>query len=126
MASPPTAAVVLAAGKGVRMRTSLPKVMHPLAGRPLIKHVLANLGPVGCNPVVVVIGPGQDSVAQAVAPHRAVVQSQPLGTGHAVLAARAALEGFAGDALVVYGDCPFITSATLNRLLARRRESDNP
>ncbi|HTO83524.1 MAG TPA: bifunctional UDP-N-acetylglucosamine diphosphorylase/glucosamine-1-phosphate N-acetyltransferase GlmU [Methylomirabilota bacterium] len=126
MANPTAAAVVLAAGKGVRMRTSLPKVMHPLAGRPLINHVLANLAPVGCDPVVVVIGPGQESVAKAVAPHRTVVQSQPLGTGHAVLAARAALADFAGDVLVVYGDCPFITSATIGRLLARRRQPDDP
>ena len=126
MAKSNAAAVVLAAGKGVRMHTSLPKVMHPLAGRPMVAHVLANLAPLGCEPVVVVIGPGQDSVAKAVTPHRTVVQTEALGTGHAVLAARAALADFAGDVLIVYGDCPFISPATIGRLLERRRAADGP
>jgi len=126
MAKPSAAAVVLAAGKGLRMQTNLPKVMHPLAGRPMVGHVLANLAPLGCDPVVVVVGPGQDSVAKAVAPHPTVVQAEALGTGHAVLTAKSALADFAGDVLVVFGDCPFISSATIGRLLERRRAADGP
>ncbi len=126
MAENRIAAVVLAAGKGARMKTDLPKVLHKLAGRPMIAHVLANLAPLGCERVVVVIGPGMEGVAAAVALHATALQEEPLGTGHAVLAARAALQGFAGDVLVVYGDCPFISSATIGKLIARRRAADHP
>src|SRR5882724_5678761 len=126
MAEMHTAAVVLAAGKGTRMKTELPKVLHKLAGRPMIAHVLANLAPLACERIVVVIGPGMEGIAAAVAPHATTLQAEPLGTGHAVLAARAALQGFAGDVLIVYGDCPFISSATIGRLLARRRAADHP
>ncbi len=126
MAEIGTAAVVLAAGKGERMKTALPKVLHPLAGRPMIDYVFANLQPLGCAPIVVVIAPGMEQVAAAVAPHPTVVQAEPLGTAHAVLAARAALQGFAGDVLVVFGDCPFVSGDTIGRVLARRRAADDP
>lgn len=121
-----TAVVVLAAGKSTRMKTDLPKVMHRLAGRMMIEHVLANLSPLNCEPVVVVIGTAMDKLAAAVAPNPTVVQAQQLGTAHAVLAARPVLEKFAGDVLVVFGDCPFISPETIGRMLARRRASDNP
>jgi bifunctional UDP-N-acetylglucosamine pyrophosphorylase/glucosamine-1-phosphate N-acetyltransferase len=126
MAETRTAAVVLAAGKGTRMKTDLPKVLHKLAGRPMIAHVIANLAPLGCERIVVVIGPGMEGIAAAVAPHPTALQAEPLGTGHAVLAAREALQGFAGDVLVVYGDCPFISGATIGKLIARRRAPDHP
>jgi bifunctional UDP-N-acetylglucosamine pyrophosphorylase/glucosamine-1-phosphate N-acetyltransferase len=126
MAEIRTAAVVLAAGKGTRMKTELPKVLHPLAGRPMIDHVLANLAPLDCERIVIVIGPGMEGVAAAVAPHATALQAEPLGTGHAVLAARAAMQGFSGDVLVVYGDCPFISTATIKQLIARRRAADQP
>ena len=126
MAENRIAAVVLAAGKGTRMKTELPKVLHKLAGRPMIAHVLANLAPLACERIVVVIGPGMGGIAAAVAPHATALQAEPLGTGHAVLAARAALQGSVGDVLIVYGDCPFISSATIGRLLARRRAADRP
>jgi bifunctional UDP-N-acetylglucosamine pyrophosphorylase/glucosamine-1-phosphate N-acetyltransferase len=126
MADNRIAAVVLAAGKGTRMKTELPKVLHRLAGRPMIAHVLANLAPLRCERIVVVIGPGMEAVAAAVAPHATALQVDPLGTGHAVLAARAALRDFAGDVLIVYGDCPFITDATIGKLIARRRAPDRP
>lgn len=121
-----TAVVVLAAGKSTRMKTDLPKVMHRLAGCMMIEHVLANLSPLNCEPVVVVIGTAMDKLAAAVAPNPTVVQAQQLGTAHAVLAARPVLEKFAGDVLVVFGDCPFISPETIGRMLARRRASDNP
>jgi bifunctional UDP-N-acetylglucosamine pyrophosphorylase/glucosamine-1-phosphate N-acetyltransferase len=126
MAENRIAAVVLAAGKGTRMKTELPKVLHPLAGRPMINHVLANLAPLGCERIVVVIGPGMEGVGAAVAPHATALQAEPLGTGHAVLAARAAMQGFSGDVLIVYGDCPFISTATIKQLISRRRAADQP
>jgi bifunctional UDP-N-acetylglucosamine pyrophosphorylase/glucosamine-1-phosphate N-acetyltransferase len=126
MAETHTAAVVLAAGKSTRMKTELSKVLHKLGGRPLIDHVLANLAPLACERIVVVIGPGMEGITAAVAPHATALQTAPLGTGHAVLAARTALQGFSGDVLIVYGDCPFIASATIGKLLARRRAADHP
>ena len=94
MTDRPTAAVVLAAGLGTRMKSTRPKVMHPLAGRPMIGHLLATLADVGFAKVVVVVGPDTPSVAAAVAPHPTVIQAERLGTGHAVLAAREELAGF--------------------------------
>jgi bifunctional UDP-N-acetylglucosamine pyrophosphorylase/glucosamine-1-phosphate N-acetyltransferase len=109
---------VLAAGEGTRMRSSRPKVLHPIAGEPLINHVLAAVGAAaaGSN-VAVVIGPGADAVGEAV--HASLpqadifVQAERRGTGHAVLAARPALERGAQDVLIVYGDTPLISPQTL-------------
>lgn len=121
-----TAAIILAAGLGTRMKSRLPKVMHPLAGQPMIRHLLDDLEPLGLERAVVVIGEEMDSVAAAVAPHPTVIQKERLGTAHAVLAARAAMEGFAGDVLILYGDTPLITTATLERMLAARRAAPRP
>jgi bifunctional UDP-N-acetylglucosamine pyrophosphorylase/glucosamine-1-phosphate N-acetyltransferase len=126
MAERPIAAVVLAAGKGTRMKTVLPKVLHRLAGRPMIDHVLRHLKPLGCEQIVVVVSPGMEQLAAAVAPNPAAIQAEPLGTAHAVLAARSSLAGFSGDVLVVFGDCPFISAETIGRLVARRRAADDP
>jgi bifunctional UDP-N-acetylglucosamine pyrophosphorylase/glucosamine-1-phosphate N-acetyltransferase len=120
------AAIVLAAGKGTRMKTDLPKVMHPIAGRPMINHLLAQLEPLACDPVAVVVAPGMDSVAAAVKPHVTVVQKEQKGTAHAALCARKALGGFTGDVLILFGDCPFITTATIRRLLQRRHGPEKP
>ena len=87
------AAIILAAGEGTRMRSAVPKVLHEIAGRPMIAHVLAALAPLAPAETVVVLGQGQDTVAQAVAPAKTVVQHPPRGTGDAVRAARAALGG---------------------------------
>jgi bifunctional UDP-N-acetylglucosamine pyrophosphorylase/glucosamine-1-phosphate N-acetyltransferase len=126
MADHRAAAIVLAAGKGTRMKSDLPKVMHAIAGRPMLGHVLGNLQPLACAPVVVVVAPGMEAVAKAVAPHRAVVQREQRGTAHAAACAKAALDGFDGDVLILFGDCPFITTATIRRLLERRRAPDDP
>jgi bifunctional UDP-N-acetylglucosamine pyrophosphorylase/glucosamine-1-phosphate N-acetyltransferase len=126
MAERPIAAVVLAAGKGTRMKTSLPKVLHRLAGRPMIDHVLGHLKPLGCERIIVVVSPGMEKLATVVAPNPIAIQAEPLGTAHAVLAARASLAGFTGDVLVVFGDCPFISGETIERLVARRRATDDP
>src|ERR1019366_8553201 len=99
-----TAAVILAAGKGIRMKSALPKVMHAIAGQPMIGHVLASLAPLGPSPVVVVVAPGMKNVTLAVAPHGTAIQEQQLGTAHAVIAAREALGADADVLLILYGD----------------------
>ncbi len=113
--------VILAAGAGTRMRSKLPKVLHRLAGRPMISHVVATAQALKPAKLVVVIGPGHEKVAAAVAPHPTALQHVPRGTGDAVKAARAHLRGGA-DVLVLYGDTPLLTAATLRRLLAARRK----
>src|SRR5215510_452826 len=120
------AAIILAAGKGTRMKSRHPKVMHRIAGRTLIGHVLDRLAPLGLQRVIAVIAPGMDEVAAEVAPNGVAFQAEQLGTGHAVKCARDTLAGFKGDVLVVYGDTPFVATATLQRLLERRRAPDNP
>jgi len=115
------AAVVLAAGKGERMKSALPKVMHRLAGEPLIAHVLQSLDALAPEKTVVVIAPQMDSVraaALAEMPASAfAVQDKQLGTGHAVRCAEAPLAGYAGTILVLYGDTPLLTPQTLSRVL---------
>ncbi|MBB3899876.1 NTP transferase domain-containing protein, partial [Roseococcus suduntuyensis] len=117
------AAIILAAGQGTRMRSAQPKVMHQLAGRPMVQHLLAACAPV-FQRIVVVVGPGMEELAAAVAPHATVVQQERLGTGHAARIAAPLLEGFAGDVAVLYGDNPLITTATLERLVAARETTD--
>ncbi|NEU11232.1 bifunctional UDP-N-acetylglucosamine diphosphorylase/glucosamine-1-phosphate N-acetyltransferase GlmU [Methylobacterium sp. BTF04] len=115
-------AIVLAAGKGTRMRSDLPKVLHEVAGRTMLGHVLAAAQGAGATRIAVVVEPGQASVAReiaALAPGAAVYpQAERLGTAHAVLAARAALAAGADDVVIAFGDTPLITAATLTRLRA--------
>ena len=108
------------------MKSALPKVLHPLAGVPMIRHVLAVAGSVKPARTLVVIGPAMAEVAACVAPAMTVVQDKPKGTGHAVMAARAALRGFAGDVLVLYGDTPLLMPETLKALLRARRARRDP
>ncbi|WP_072390529.1 bifunctional UDP-N-acetylglucosamine diphosphorylase/glucosamine-1-phosphate N-acetyltransferase GlmU [Hyphomicrobium sp. CS1GBMeth3] len=113
--------VVLAAGKGTRMRSDLPKVLHRIAGRPMLGHVLTLAGSVGGGKLAVVVGPDMEAVrkdALAAAPGVSVfVQQNQAGTGDAVLAAREAIAGHAGDLLVLFADTPLITAETVERLL---------
>ena len=120
------AAIVLAAGRGTRMESDRPKVLHPLAGRPMIAHLMESLGRLRPERIVVVVGTGMEAVAEAVAPYPAVVQEPRLGTAHAALAAKKALKGFAGDVLVVFGADPLITPATMRRLIKARRAKGAP
>lgn len=123
------AVVILAAGNGTRMKSALPKVMHPIAGRPMIAHLLEALRPLTPAATLVVIGPQMDSVARIVAPAESVVQDPPLGTGDAVRTALKALDGRLApqggidEVFVLYGDTPFLTTQTLSRLLAERRRT---
>jgi bifunctional UDP-N-acetylglucosamine pyrophosphorylase / glucosamine-1-phosphate N-acetyltransferase len=123
MSAPQLAVLVLAAGQGTRMKSALPKVMHRLANRPMIEHVLAAARPLEPERLIAVVGPGMEEVAAAVAPADVVVQQSPRGTGDAVLAARSALEGFPGDVLVLSGDVPLMRTETLAALLAERRRA---
>jgi len=120
------AAIVLAAGKGTRMKSTLPKVMHRIAGRSMLGHVLDNLAILKPNRIVVVVGPDMDSVAQESAPHPTVIQREQLGTGHAVAAAKPALGTIGGTVLVLFGDAPFVGAETMKRLAQRRERSDKP
>ena len=113
-------AIVLAAGEGTRMRSTKPKVLHRVAGRSLLAHVLDAVAQAGVATAAVVIGPEQDEVA-AEAIHvlpdtKIFVQQERRGTAHAVLTAKAAIEQGFDDVLVVYGDTPLIRSETLSRL----------
>ena len=114
----PIAVVVLAAGAGTRMKSALPKVLHPLANRPMLAHVLANAEALKPARIVGVIAPGAAEVVAAFAPYPTVVQSKPLGTGHAAKAALQALEGHKGPVLIVFGDAPLVTTASLRKLVA--------
>jgi bifunctional UDP-N-acetylglucosamine pyrophosphorylase/glucosamine-1-phosphate N-acetyltransferase len=120
------AAIVLAAGKGTRMKSALPKVLHRIAGRSMIGHVLDNLAALKARKVTVVIAPGMDSVAKEVAPHPTVIQQEQLGTAHAAAAAREAVGRIDGTVLVLFGDSPFVTAETMGRLVARRESADRP
>src|SRR5439155_11386234 len=113
-------AIVLAAGEGTRMRSSLPKVLHPVAGQSLLAHVL-DAAPHGAGAALaVVIGPDHKAVADEVARIRpdaaTFIQAERLGTAHAVLAARDALARGAYDLLVVFCDTPLILAETLARM----------
>ncbi|MEC7490843.1 MAG: bifunctional UDP-N-acetylglucosamine diphosphorylase/glucosamine-1-phosphate N-acetyltransferase GlmU [Pseudomonadota bacterium] len=120
------AAIILAAGKGTRMKSNLPKVLHPVANRPMISHLLDTVTALSPDKTIVVISPKMGDVAETVAPVKVVEQREQLGTGHAVLAARDAIEEFTGDILVLYGDTPLLTAATLQKMFAMRRGDGNP
>jgi bifunctional UDP-N-acetylglucosamine pyrophosphorylase / glucosamine-1-phosphate N-acetyltransferase len=118
------ALIILAAGLGSRMRSDRPKVLHPLAGAPLLAHAMRAGAALSPDRVVVVTGHGAADVAEAARECDPEVQiahqAQQLGTAHAVLQARAALDGFAGDVIVLYGDTPFVRPETLEAMLAAR------
>ncbi|MGV6839093.1 MAG: bifunctional UDP-N-acetylglucosamine diphosphorylase/glucosamine-1-phosphate N-acetyltransferase GlmU [Planktomarina sp.] len=118
------ALVVLAAGKGTRMKSDLPKVLHPIAGAPLVIHALQAGAALNPQRTVVVVGHGADLVQKTLADFdpnlKTALQKTQKGTGHAVAQAAPALEGFEGDVIVLYGDTPFISPATLQALQEAR------
>lgn len=115
-------AVVLAAGKGTRMVSALPKVLHRICGRPMIAYVLDTLAQVGITAPVVVVGHGADQVRAALGDAvRYAVQEEQMGTGHAVIQALPHLEDHTGTVLIVYGDVPFLRAETIETLLAHHR-----
>ncbi|HTI85549.1 MAG TPA: bifunctional UDP-N-acetylglucosamine diphosphorylase/glucosamine-1-phosphate N-acetyltransferase GlmU [Alphaproteobacteria bacterium] len=116
---PPLAVVILAAGQGTRMRSATPKIMHRIAGRALVEHVLASAAALKPERLVVVLAPKMEQVAATVAPAKVAVQHKARGTADAVSAAMPALDGFNGDVVIAYGDQPLITAATLRELRDR-------
>lgn len=123
----PLAIVTLAAGKGTRMKSDLHKVLHPIAGRPMLEHLLASAAELNPARSVVVAGHGREQL-EAQLGDRAViaVQDPQHGTGHAVQQAEAALAGFEGDVLILYGDVPFVSAATMRSMIARLHGADAP
>ena len=123
-ALPSLAVVVLAAGKGTRMRSPLAKVLHPLAGCPLLGHVLKAVRPLKPRHLVTVVGHQADAVRRVCERFGAccVVQEPQLGTGHAVAQTESMLRDFDGVVLVLCGDVPLLSTATLHRLLEAHRE----
>ena len=119
--------VILAAGKGTRMKSAVSKVVHPLAGRPIIEHVVRTTVGLDVASTTVVVGHGADDVRAALAAYPAVrfaVQSPQLGTGHALLQAEAELAGRRGTVLLLYGDVPLLTAGTLRDLIVHHRTHD--
>jgi bifunctional UDP-N-acetylglucosamine pyrophosphorylase/glucosamine-1-phosphate N-acetyltransferase len=116
-------AVVLAAGKGKRMASALPKVLHTICGRPMIAYVVETLGTIGVTSPIIVVGHGGEQVHTALGEGpRYAVQAEQLGTGHAVMQAIPLLEGHAGTVLIIYGDVPFLRAETIETLLEHHRQ----
>ena len=115
------AVVILAAGQGTRMRSDTHKVLHPIANRPLLLHLLDRVDGLGAEKRVVVVGKGRDQVELALSGRDVIVahQVEQKGTGHAVQQAEGALGGYDGAVLVLYGDTPFVEAETLRRMLDR-------
>jgi bifunctional UDP-N-acetylglucosamine pyrophosphorylase/glucosamine-1-phosphate N-acetyltransferase len=124
---PPLAVIILAAGHGTRMKSRRAKVLHEIAGRPMLAYPIALAESLAPDRLVVVIGREAETV-RAVFAERAsfVVQSEQRGTGHAVQTALPALEGFAGEVLVLYGDCPLLRAESVERLRLIKAESKAP
>jgi len=126
-ANSPLAIVVLAAGKGTRMKSDTHKVLHPIAGRPMLDHLLASAAALEPARQVVVAGHGREQLEQALGGRAQIaVQDPQHGTGHAVQQAEAALADFTGDVLILYGDVPFVRPETMRAMIERLHGGDNP
>ena len=123
----PLAIIVLAAGKGTRMKSDLHKVLHPIAGRPMLDHLLASAAELAPQRQVVVVGSGREQLEAVLGSRAAIAVQEPQeGTGHAVQQAESVLAGFSGDVLILYGDVPFVRPETMRAMIARLHEADNP
>ena len=121
------AAIILAAGKGTRMKSDTHKVLHPIAGRPMLHHLIASVDALGPKRKVVVVGAGREQLEAALGEDAQTCLQEPqLGTGHAVQQAEGELEGFSGDVLVLYGDVPFVRGETMQAMLDRLHAEDAP
>jgi bifunctional UDP-N-acetylglucosamine pyrophosphorylase/glucosamine-1-phosphate N-acetyltransferase len=122
-----TAAIILAAGEGTRMRSKLPKVLHPIAGHPMIMHALAAVRSLVDLLPILVVGYGADQVRKAIGDQAEyAVQEEQLGTGQAVSSARSKLEGRAGTIIVTYGDMPLLRGQSLSDMLDLHKKSESP
>ena len=119
------AVVVLAAGKGARMKSGLAKVLHPIAGRPMLSFPLAAAASLNPERLVVVVGRDADRIRETFAEHAIFVsQEEQRGTGHAVAQTEEALKGFNGDVLILYGDTPLLRPETLAKMVETKAEAD--
>ena len=118
------AAVILAAGQGTRMKSPTPKVLHAVGARAMLDRAIDAAEAIGCDPIVVVVGAHSPAVGAHVRARlgegATALQDPPLGTGHAVLAARSALAGFSGDVVITYADCPLLDAAAIEPLFDLR------
>jgi bifunctional UDP-N-acetylglucosamine pyrophosphorylase/glucosamine-1-phosphate N-acetyltransferase len=123
-----TSLIILAAGKGTRMNSELPKVLHPIAGDPMLVHAMAAGATLEPERTVIVAGHGADAVTAAAIAYdetaTVVVQTEQLGTAHAVAQAKDALAGFTGTAIVLYGDTPFVSPETLEQMMSAAEGAD--
>lgn len=122
MTAKPLACIILAAGQGKRMRSALPKVMHPLASRPMIQWLVDSVQSLNPDRIIVVTAPGMDDVKKAVSPHNIAIQEVAQGTGDAVKSALPLLKDFTGDVLILLGDMPLIRPGTLRALQMLRHD----
>jgi len=122
------AVIILAAGQGTRMRSDIHKVLHPIAGRALLLHLLDRVEAMGGERRIVVLGKGREQIEAAIAGRgvEIALQSDQKGTGHAVQQAADALGGYDGPVIILYGDTPFVESTTLGRMLDRLDAPDQP
>lgn len=120
-----TYAVVLAAGKGTRMKSSLYKVLHPVCGKPMVEHVIDNMDQVGVEKIVTIVGHGAELVQSKLGSRSEyALQSEQLGTAHAVLQAEEVLSNLKGTTIVICGDTPLITAETIKELLNHHKETN--
>jgi len=123
----PVAVIILAAGKGTRMNSQRHKVLHEIGGLPMIEHLLGQVAQIGASRTVVVVGEWREQVETKLAGRVTfAVQDRQLGTGHAVMQAKEALDGFTGDVLIMYGDVPFVRRDTMLGMLKRLHGEDAP
>jgi bifunctional UDP-N-acetylglucosamine pyrophosphorylase/glucosamine-1-phosphate N-acetyltransferase len=114
--------IILAAGKGTRMKSALPKPLHKIAGRPMIGHVIAAAEALNPDKIVVVVGDDMEQMEKAVKPYPAAVQQIANGTGGAALAAKDHFKDFDGDIIILFGDTPLVTAVTLQKMIDIRRQ----
>lgn len=126
-AASPLAVVILAAGKGTRMKSNVHKVLHPIAGRPMLEHLLASVSELSPEKEVIVAGHGLEQLEKALGNGVTfAVQEPQLGTGHAVQQAQGPLANFEGDVLILYGDVPFVRTETMRAMIDRLHAEDAP
>ena len=118
------AVVILAAGQGTRMKSAKPKVMHELAGLPMISWLIKTVENLGAQKIIVVVGPNMPELQAVANPHTSVIQKVRDGTAGALRVAMPVLKGFKGDVLVLLGDAPLVTEETLQELIDARRDHD--
>ncbi|MEJ6595498.1 bifunctional UDP-N-acetylglucosamine diphosphorylase/glucosamine-1-phosphate N-acetyltransferase GlmU [Parasphingorhabdus sp.] len=128
MTDRPLAAIILAAGQGTRMKSEMHKVLHPIAGKPMLHHLLDTVDSIGVERTVIVVGARREQIEESVASRNVAiaVQKDQFGTGHAVAQAHDALKGFSGDVLILYGDVPMVSADTMRNMIFRLNNGSDP